>query len=131
VTDSGHPGLSTDDSAIPALTLVLPGDAGEALENLARAVSETRAQMVSWVTLFKQRRNECAARGDQLGQAMAQGQVLAGEHIIDHLDENIVETFDLWDQYETQVPAQGGTASGRPPGAPATPGQPGGSFREQ
>jgi hypothetical protein len=100
----GHPALSTDDPDLPGLTLVLVGDPGEILAGLARAVTETRAVMAAWVRLFQQRGAACAAGGDLLGQAMARGQVLTGEHVIGHLDEHIIEAFSLWDQYGAQVP---------------------------
>jgi len=102
-----HPALITEDSGLPSLTLVLPGNADQVLTDLALAISKTHQTMAGWVEAFRRRRDECAASGDQLGQAMARGQVVTGEHVIDHLDENIVEVFGLWDQYDAQVPRPG------------------------
>jgi hypothetical protein len=97
MTADQHPALITEDSGLPSLTLVLPGDAGQVLTGLALAISKTRQTMAGWVEAFRRRRVGCAASGGQLGQAMARGQVVTGEHVIDHLDENIAGVFGLWD----------------------------------
>jgi hypothetical protein len=105
MTDPCHPALDTNGEAIPALTLVLPADTGPDLAKLAEAVCRIRADLAAWLQFSRRRRDEYAAAGDQLGQAMARGQIVAGEHAIAHLDENIIETFGLWEQYHAQVPA--------------------------
>jgi hypothetical protein len=113
-----HPSLITDHNDPPALTLVLPGhlDADQTLRGLTEAISRTRADMVRWVRMFQQRLLDYAASGDQLRQAQCRGQVLAGEHAISHLDENIVEVLDLWAQYESQT--AGPKTPPRPPSQP-------------
>ena len=111
---TGQPAApAPDDDDPPSLTLVLPAglDAAATLQGLAGAVCRTRADMVSWLEMFRQRARACAAGGDQLGEARCRGQVLAAEHVIGHLDENLVDAFGLWDQYDQQIP---GTAAGAP-----------------
>jgi hypothetical protein len=104
-----HPALITEDGDLPSLTLLLLGDldADQTLNGLTRAISQTRAVMTSWVRQAQRRLIECAANGDQLGQALCRGRVLTGEHVIAHLDESIIEEFGLWDQYEAQAPVPG------------------------
>jgi hypothetical protein len=88
----------------PRLTLVLPGhlEHDSVLQGLVRAIEETRTGVAGRVQLFL-RLEECyAANGNQLRQALCRGQALAGEHAAAALDEAIVETFDLWHQYEAQ-----------------------------
>lgn len=123
-----HPSLITEDVDPPSLTLILPGhlDADQTLASLARAISQTRADLVGWVRQFQQRVLAYAASGDQLRQAQCRGQVLAGEHAISHLDENIIEVFDIWDQYENQVPgpAAASSATGEPARSSGSPGPP-------
>jgi hypothetical protein len=112
------PAPAPDDDEPPSLTLVLPAglDATATLQGLAGAVCRTRADMVSWLETFRQRARACAAGGDQPGEARCRGQVLAAEHVIGHLDENLVDAFSLWDQYDQQIP---GTAAGAPAAEPA------------
>jgi len=110
-----HSSASPSDDP-PSLTLVLPPGLGahETLHGLAEAVSRTRADMVRWLELFRQRARACAARGDKLGEARCRGQILAAEHIIGHLDENLVEAFSLWDQYDQQIPGPAAADALRP-----------------
>jgi excisionase family DNA binding protein len=106
------PTSASDNDDPPSLTLVLPPglNAHESLHGLAEAVCRTRADMVRWLELFRQRARACAASSDKLGEARCRGQVLAAEHVIGHLDENIVEVFSLWDQYGQQIPGPAAAA---------------------
>jgi hypothetical protein len=45
---------------------------------------------------------EYAASGDLLRQALCRGQALGAKCAMATLDEEIVEAFDLWQQYEVQ-----------------------------
>jgi hypothetical protein len=114
-----------DDDPPPSLTLVLPPglDGDEILAGLALAIGQARVMMAGWVRLSQQRFRECAARGDELGQAVCRGRILSGEHAVALIDENIIELFDLWDQYEAQLPGLGeGPAAGAGERANPTPG---------
>jgi hypothetical protein len=119
-----HPGnLTTGHAAAlddhpPSLTLVLPAglDADATLQGIAGAVCRTRADMVRWLDVFRQRARACAVGGDQFGEARCRGQVLAAEHVIGHLDENLVDAFGLWGQYDQQIH---GAGAGAPAAEPA------------
>jgi hypothetical protein len=117
--------LSVDRGEMPGLTLVLPAGLGKdrLLAGLAEAIASARATIAGRARLFRRRTGECAASGDPLGQVLCQGQVLAGEEAAATIDEALVETFELWDQYEAQLGQhtsrddtgagqQGGTGSG-------------------
>lgn len=113
-----HPALITSYDSTPTLTLVLPPHLGkdEVLAGLARAIGQTRAGLARRARQFQHHVEEYAAAGDQLRQALCRGQVLASSDAASHLDEDIVEAFDLWPQYEAQTAAQtlataGGQAS--------------------
>jgi hypothetical protein len=100
-----HPALITEHDELPSLTLVLPSNLSkdQALTGLVQAIRKVRTDLAARVQLFQQRVHECAASGDQLGQALCRGQVLAGEHGAAAIDEGIVGAFDLWDQYEREI----------------------------
>ncbi len=100
-----HPALITERDELPSPTLVLPGDLGkdQALTGLVQAIGQVRTDLAARVRLFQRRVQEFAASGDQLGQALCRGQVLAGEHAAATIDEGIVVAFNLWDQYEREI----------------------------
>ena len=114
-----HPALITKHDDPPSLTLVLPDDLDndQVLKGLAQAIGEFRTDLAAQVQRFQQIVERDAARGDQLGQALGRGQVLAYGHAASVLDEAIVTVFDLWPQYETQLHRQADDPR-RPPGAP-------------
>jgi hypothetical protein len=117
VTDTNHPALAADDEVTPALTLVLPGDAGQVLKGLAEAVLQTRTDLSRWAAFCRRTREECAAVGDQAGYAVARGQIIAAAYAIAHLDENIIAAFGLWDQEDVRLPVPAAAI----PGDPAAP----------
>ena len=103
-----HPALFTKHEDPPSLTLVLPGDLDndQVLKGLAQAISEFRTDLATRVQRFQQLVERDAARGDQLGQALCRGQVLAYGEAASVLDEAIIEVFDLWPQYQRQLDRQ-------------------------
>ena len=114
-----HPALFTKHYDPPSLTLVLPGDLDndQVLKGLAQAIGEFRTNLAAQVQRSQQIVERDVARGDQLGQALGRGQVLAYGHAASVIDEAIIEVFDLWPQYETQLHRQADDPR-RPPGAP-------------
>jgi hypothetical protein len=115
-----HPALITERDELPSLTLVLPSGLSkdQALTGLVQAIRQVRTELAARVRLFQQRVHECAASGDQLGQALCRGQVLAGEHAAAAIDEQITGAFGLWDQYERQIQQAAQTAGERKPPSP-------------
>jgi hypothetical protein len=103
-----HPALITAHDDPPSLTLVLPGDLDhdQILAGLVQAISEVRTNLAVRVRQSQQGVERCAACGDQLGQALCRGQVLAHDHDASAIDEAIIEVFGLWPQYETQLQHQ-------------------------
>ena len=116
--DERHPALDQNSPDLPSLTLVLPDGTEQLTADLAWAICQTRASMVTWAQWSQRQRDECATSHDLLGQAAARGQMLAAEHVIAHLDESLVEAFDLWDQYERQIPPPGGSPGPGPAACP-------------
>jgi hypothetical protein len=114
-----HPALFTKHYDPPSLTLVLPGDLDndQVLKRLAQAIGEFRTNLAAHVQRSQQIVERDAARGDQLGQALGRGQVLAYGNAASTLDEAITEVFDLWPQYQTQLDRQAEDPQ-LPPGAP-------------
>ncbi len=117
-----HPALFTKHYEPPSLTLVLPGDLDndQVVKGLAQAIGEFRTDLAARVQRFQQIVERDAVRGDQLGQALGRGQVLAYGEAASVLDEAIVTVFDLWPQYQTQLDRQADDPR-RPPGAPDGP----------
>ena len=103
-----HPALFTKHDDPPSLTLVLPGDLDndQVLKGLAQAIGEFRTNLAAQVQRSQQIVERDAARGDQLGQALGRGQVLAYGNAASTLDEAIIEVFDLWPQYQRQLDRQ-------------------------
>jgi hypothetical protein len=117
-----HPALNTEHSDLPSLTLVLPGylNGSQALQGLVRSIEQARDGLAIWVRRFRQLEEGYAASGDRLRQALCRGQALGAEHTAAMLDEEIIQAFDLWQQYEAQVPGpDNGTDR---PAAPLQPG---------
>ncbi len=100
-----HPALIVEHDDLLSLTLVLRGDLGkdQTLQGLVQAIGQVRTELSERVSRFQQRVEECAASGDQLGQALCRGQVLASEHAASAIDEGIVGVFDLWGEYEREA----------------------------
>jgi hypothetical protein len=119
VNTDQHPALFTKHYEPPSLTLVLPGnlDHDQVLQRLAQAIGEFRTNLAAHVQRSQQIVERDAARGDQLGQALGRGQVLAYGNAASTLDEAIIEVFGLWPQYQTQLDRQAEDPQ-RPPGAP-------------
>jgi hypothetical protein len=101
-----HPALRTEHSDLPNVTLVLPAhlDADQALRGLLTSIEQTRDGLLSWARRFRQLEKGYAASGDRLCQAQCRGQSLGPEHAAGMLDQEIIEAFDLWQQYEAQDP---------------------------
>ena len=114
-----HPALFTRHDDPPSLTLVLPGDLDndQVLKRLAQAIGEFRTNLAAHVQRSQQIVERDAARGDQLGQALGRGQVLAYGNAASTLDEAITEVFGLWPQYQTQLDRQAEDPQ-RPPSSP-------------
>ena len=114
-----HPALFTKHYEPPSLTLVLPGDLDndQVLKRLAQAIGEVRTRLAAQVQRFQQVVERDAARGDQLGQALGRGQVLAYGNAASTLDEAIIEVFGLWPQYQRQLDRQAEDPR-QSPGAP-------------
>jgi predicted transcriptional regulator len=104
-----HPALITDHDGLPTLTLILPRHLGKVqiLQGLVQAIGQVRSDLAARACRFQRRVQECAASGDRLGQALCRGQVLGGEHAASAIDEEIIGIFDLWDQYEDDIPQAG------------------------
>jgi hypothetical protein len=117
VNTDQHPALFTKHYDPPTLTLVLPGDLDndQVLKGLAQAIGEFRTNLAAQVQRSQQIVERDAARGDQLGQALGRGQVLAFGNAASTLDEAIIEVFGLWPQYQRQLDRQAEDPQ-RPPG---------------
>jgi hypothetical protein len=120
-----HPGQAGEHDDLPTLTLVLPAhlDADETLRGLTRAIGQTRAALARRAREFQRLEASYAASGDQLHRALSRGQALGSGHAVAAIDEAIIETFSLWDQYPVHEAAQhdDGAADPVPPGAPLGP----------
>jgi predicted transcriptional regulator len=103
-----HCVLSAEPGDLPALTLVLPGDLGKdgTLTGLIEVIGQVRSTLSRRAGQSGCRVEQCAASGDQLGQALCRGQLLANWSAIATIDGAITEVFDLWPQYES-VPGPG------------------------
>ena len=105
-----HPAPRTDYLELPTLTLVLPPGLGRdvILTGLAAAIAQVRLELAARMRQFEQLKKECGTAGEDPRQALCRGQGLAFAHAASHIDEAIVEAFDLWRQYEAQLsPADG------------------------
>jgi hypothetical protein len=121
---SQHPALADEHDDLPTLTLVLPAhlDADQTLHGLAQAIGQTRAALARRAREFQRLEAGYAATGDQLHRALSRGQALGSQHATAALDEAIIETFNLWDQYRTHGSAQHDNGTADPaPGPPPAP----------
>jgi hypothetical protein len=114
-----HPALSAGHDDVPGLMLVLPGhlDASRALQSLVVSIEQARASLAGRVRRFRQLEQGYAANGDRVRQALCRGQALGAGHAAATLDEEIIQAFDLWQQYDAQVPVLGNGAD-RPAAGP-------------
>jgi hypothetical protein len=102
-----HPALSAGHDDVPGLMLALPGhlDASRALQGLVASIEQARAGLAGRVRRFRQLEEGYASSGDRMRQALCRGQALGAGHAAAALDEEIIQAFDLWQQYDAQVPA--------------------------
>jgi hypothetical protein len=100
--DKALPALADEDYIVPVLTLVLPAGMNPSpmLDGFMKSVIEARISLASRVRLFDRRAAEHAASGDLMRQALCRGHAFGAKSAIATLDEEIVEAFDLWQQYE-------------------------------
>lgn len=112
-----HPALSAEHDDVPGLRLVLPShlDTSRTLQGLVASIEQARTGLAARVRRFRQLEAGYAARGDEVRQALCRGQALGTEHAAAALDEEIIQAFDLWQQYDAQVPCPG-KPGGRPAG---------------
>ena len=121
-----HPALADEHDDLSALTLVLPAhlDSDRTLQGLAQAIGQTRAALARRARQFQRLEASYAASGDQLHRALSRGQALGSQHAAAALDEAIIETFNLWNQYPAHhppPPRDNSTADPTPPGPPPGP----------
>jgi hypothetical protein len=104
-----HPALSAGHDDVPGLNLVLPGDldASRALQGLVASIEQARAGLAGRVRRFRQLEEGYAASGDRVRQALCRGQALGSGHAAAALDEEIIQAFDMWQQYDAQAPGTG------------------------
>jgi len=105
-----------DHGELYTLTLVLPGhlDRDQMLRGLVEAIAQVRVVLANRACLFRNSEASWAADGDQIRQTQCHGEALATEEAVATIDEAIIEAFDLWEQYDAQVPGpQPATAPGR------------------
>jgi hypothetical protein len=110
-----HPALSAEHDDVPGLTLVLPShlDTSRAVQGLVASIEQARTGLAARLRRFRQLEARYAASGDDVRQALCRGQALGTEHAAAALDEEIIQAFDLWQQYDAQVPCPG-TPGGLP-----------------
>ncbi|MGI8445707.1 MAG: BlaI/MecI/CopY family transcriptional regulator [Streptosporangiaceae bacterium] len=98
-----HRALGAGPGDLPALTLVLPGDLGKdgTLADLIEAIGQVRGTLSRRAGPSGCRVEQCAATGDQLGQALYRGQLLANWSAIAAIDEAITAVFGLQPRYES------------------------------
>jgi hypothetical protein len=103
--EEDHPALIIGHHDVPSLTFTLPAgmNAGPMLDGFMKSVIEARRSLACRVLQFERLTKDHAASGDLLRQALCRGQALGAQHAISTLDEEIVEAFYLWQQYEVQV----------------------------
>lgn len=109
-----HPALTTGHSDVPGLSLVLPDhlDSSRTLQGLVASIEQARAGLADRVRRFRQLEASYAAGGDGVRQALCRGQALGTGHAAAVLDEEIIQAFDLWQQYDVQVPGSGSGSTG-------------------
>lgn len=97
------PALGTGPGDLPALTLVFPGRLGKdgTLTGLIEAIGQVRAVLSRRAGQSGCRAEQCAVRGDQAGQALYRGHLLANWSAIAAIDEAITAVFGLQPQYES------------------------------
>lgn len=100
--EEDHPALIIDHQGLPGLTLALPDglEPGPLAGGLLKAFRQTRVALASRFLVFNMRAAEYAAGGDMLRQALCRGQALGAKCAMTTLDEEIIEAFGLWPQYE-------------------------------
>jgi hypothetical protein len=117
-----HPAQANEHDDLPTLTLALPAhlDADQTLRGLAQAIGQTRAALARRARQFQRLEASYAASGDQLHRALSRGQALGSQHAAAAIDEAVIETFSLWDQYPTHEPEphDNTRADPAPPGPP-------------
>jgi hypothetical protein len=107
-----HPALTTGHNDVPGLSLMLPDhlDSSRTLQGLVASIEQARAGLADRVRRFRQLEAGYAASGDRVRQAMCRGQALGAGHAAAALDEEIIQAFDLWQQYDIQIPGLGSAA---------------------
>jgi hypothetical protein len=109
-----HPALASGHNDVPGLTLVLPDylHSCRTLQGLVGSIEQARAGLADRVRRFRQLEASYAASGDLVRQALCRGQVLGTGHAAAALDEEIIQAFDLWQQYDVQIPGPGSGGDG-------------------
>jgi hypothetical protein len=109
-----HPALSAGHDDVPGLSLVLPDhlSSSRAVQGLVASIEQARAGLADRVRRFRQLEASYAASGDRVRQALCQGQALGAGHAAATLDEEIIQAFDLWQQYDVQIPGPGSGGDG-------------------
>jgi hypothetical protein len=109
-----HPALSAGHDDVPGLSLVLPDHLGSSrtLQGLVASIEQARAGLADRVRRFRQLEASYAASGDWVRQALCRGQALGSGHTAAALDEEINQAFDLWQQYDVQIPGPGNGGDG-------------------
>jgi hypothetical protein len=109
-----HPALSAGHDDVPGLSLVLPDHLGSSrtLQGLVASIEQARAGLADRVRRFRQLEASYAASGDRVRQALCRGQALGAGHAAAALDEEIIQAFDLWQQYDVRIPGPGNGGDG-------------------
>jgi hypothetical protein len=109
-----HPALTAGHDDVPGLSLVLPEhlDSSRTLQGLVASIEQARAGLADRVRRFRQLESGYAASGDRVRQALCRGQALGAGHASAALDEEIIQAFDLGQQYDVQIPGPGSGGTG-------------------
>jgi hypothetical protein len=83
----------------PDLVLILPDDITETetLESLVQAIGKARGLLMNMAILLAQ--TGALVDDDPIRRALLTGQSAAFAEAVRHINEQIVEQFDLWPQY--------------------------------
>jgi hypothetical protein len=108
MTTGQHPAQTAEPDQPHSLTLVLPAGLGhdQALTGLIQAITRARSAIGDRTRQFQQLAAGYAARNDQTSHALCRGQAMGSDHAAATIDEAIIEIFDLWPQYDTQLQQQ-------------------------